>query len=138
MREEAILATEEPAVQRGTRGQIAAQISTRAVQILHDYTGRGPTKARTILNHDSVTIILQDALTKGELSLVNAGREAEVLRTRHSYQEVMGPDLTQIVEDAVGRKVIAFLSDNHANPDVAVEFFLLEPQEAADTQPAAG
>jgi uncharacterized protein YbcI len=110
------------------RGQISSDISTQAVQIVHEYTGRGPTKARTVLNHDSVTIILQDSLTKGELKLVEAGRGDEVLRTRHAYQQVMRQDLTRIVEKALDRKVIAFLSDNHAVPDVAIEFFLLEPQ----------
>lgn len=100
------------------RGQISSDISTQAVQIVHEYTGRGPTKARTVLNHDSVTIILQDSLTKGELKLVEAGRGDEVLRTRHAYQQVMRQDLTRIVEKALERKVIAFLSDNHAVPDV--------------------
>src|SRR5215211_2705763 len=108
------------------RGEIAAQISTGAVRLLSDYTGRGPTKAHTVINRDSVTIVLRDTLTKGERSLVTAGKRVEVLGARHAYQEVMGPDLTSLVENAIHRKVAAFLSANHVEPDVAVEFFLLE------------
>jgi uncharacterized protein YbcI len=109
------------------RGETAAQISTGCVQLLSEYTGRGPTKAHTILNRDSVTIILQETLTKGERSLVAADEEDHVLRSRYAYQQVMREDLTALVERAVDRKVIAFLSANHLDPDVAVEFFLLEP-----------
>jgi uncharacterized protein YbcI len=117
--------------QRERRGEVAAGISTRTVQILHDYTGRGPTKAHTIINRDTVIIVLQDTLTKGERSLVDAGCEQEVLRTRRAYQETMREDLTKLVEQSLERTVIAFLSDNHVDPDIGVEFFLLAPQDGA-------
>jgi uncharacterized protein YbcI len=111
------------------RGEIASRISTGAVQLLSEYTGRGPTKAHTILNRDSVTIVLQDTLTKGERSLAAKGKQEEVLHTRHAYQQVMRNDLTQLVEQAVGRNVTAFMSANHIDPDTAVEFFLLEASD---------
>lgn len=110
-------------------GEISARISTGAVQLLSEYTGRGPTKAHTILNKDSVTIILRNLLTKGERSLVAADKGDEVLRSRYAYQQVMRVDLSELVERAVDRKVIAFLSANHLDPDVAVEFFLLESSD---------
>ena len=121
----------QAAYQHG-RGEIGAQISTGAVQLASEYTGRGPTKAHTIINRDSVTIVLQDTLTKGERSLVAAGKQDEVHRSRYAYQQVMGDELTALVEEAVERKVIAFLSANHLDPDVAVEFFLLEPDPTAE------
>jgi uncharacterized protein YbcI len=118
------------------RGEIGAQISTGAVKLLSEYTGRGPTRAHTIMNRDSVVIVLRDTLTKGERSLVAGGKQDEVQRTRYAYQQVMGDELTALVEDAVERKVIAFLSANHMDPDVAVEFFLLEPDESTNGGPA--
>jgi uncharacterized protein YbcI len=117
------------------RGEIGAHISTGAVKLLSEYTGRGPTRAHTILNRDSVIIVLRDTLTKGERSLVAGGKQEEVQRTRYAYQQVMGDELTILVEEAVERKVIAFLSANHLNPDVAVEFFLLEPEESPNGGP---
>jgi uncharacterized protein YbcI len=122
---------------RESTGATAARISTSAVQLLSDYTGRGPTKSHTIINRDSVTIILRDALTKGERRLVEAGREDEVLQSRHAYQDVMRNDLTALVERETGRKVIAFLSDNHVDPDVGVEFFLLEAAATASDSGSA-
>jgi uncharacterized protein YbcI len=114
------------------RGEIGAQISTGAVKLLSEYTGRGPTKAHTVINRDSVTIVLQDTLTKGERSLVAGGKQEDVQRSRYAYQQVMGDELTALVEKTVERKVIAFLSANHFDPDVAVEFFLLEPNPSGD------
>jgi uncharacterized protein YbcI len=115
------------------RGETAARISTGAVQLLNEYTGRGPTKSQTILNRDSVTIVLRDNLSKGERTLVSAGKDDEVLQSRHAYQQLMREDLTALVEGAINRKVIAFLSANHVDPDVGVEFFLLEPDPSGET-----
>jgi uncharacterized protein YbcI len=105
-------------------------ISTATVQLLHEYTGRGPTKAKTVINEDLVTILLADTLTNGEQRLVESGREERVLQLRHDYQLTMRDDLVAIVERQLGRTVIAFMSQNHIDPDLAVEVFVLEPAEA--------
>jgi uncharacterized protein YbcI len=102
-------------------------ISTAAVQLLHEYTGRGPTKAKTLISDDVVTLLLADTLTKGERTLVDNGRAERVLQVRHDYQLTMRDDLVAIVERQLARKVIAFMSQNHIDPDLAVEVFVLEP-----------
>jgi uncharacterized protein YbcI len=106
----------------------SATISTAAVQLLHDYTGRGPTKAKTLVNENMVTILLADTLTKGERKLVENGHGERVIELRHDYQLVMRDDLVALVERQLDRKVIAFMSQNHIDPDLAVEVFVLEPQ----------
>jgi uncharacterized protein YbcI len=40
----------------------------------------------------------------------------------------MSKEAVAHVEEITGRKVLAFLSDNHIDPDVAVESFVLEPE----------
>ena len=105
-------------------------ISTATVQLLHEYTGRGPTKAKTVINEDLVTIVLADTLTKGEQKLVDNGLAERVLQLRHDYQLTMRDDLVAIVERQLDRTVIAFMSQNHIDPDLAVEVFVLEPAEA--------
>jgi len=102
-------------------------ISTAAVRLLHEYTGRGPTKAKTLINDDVVTLLLADTLTKGERTLVDNGRSERVLQVRHDYQLTMRDDLIAIVERQLNRNVIAFMSQNHIDPDLAVEVFVLEP-----------
>lgn len=114
-----------------TDGTVAAEISRRAVQILREYTGRGPTKAMTVLTKDTVAIILADTLTMGEQSLVGMGEQEHVLRSRRSYQELMRPDLVALIEEQTDRTVHAFFSDNQIGPDYGVEFFLLDPFPSA-------
>jgi uncharacterized protein YbcI len=105
----------------------SANISREAVKLLRDYTGRGPTKAKTTINDDSVMILLADALTKGERKLVERGKPDHVLHLRHEFQKVMRDDLVALVERETERKVIGFMSDNHIDPDLAAEIFVLEP-----------
>ena len=116
--------------QRESAQSPAAQISQTAVRLLRDYTGRGPTKARTTINTDTVMIVFGDTLTKAEKALVANGKEDRVLQLRHDFQMVMRDDLIGIVESAMGRKVIAFMSTNHVDPDLAVEVFMLEQDGA--------
>ncbi len=118
----------EPRLELAQAGQQAAAISNFVVRLLSEYTGRGPTKARTHLSDDLVVVVLQDTLTKGERSLVRDGRGELVLHTRRAYQGTMREELISGVQELTGRRVQAFLSDNHIDPDVAVETFVLAPQ----------
>ena len=54
-------------------GRLGAAISNAVVRLLAEYTGRGPTKARTTIRSDMVIVLLQDTLTKGERVLVTTG-----------------------------------------------------------------
>jgi uncharacterized protein YbcI len=105
-----------------------AMISDAAVKLLREYTGRGPTRSRTTIDRDTVMIMLGDTLTRGERKLVEDGKAESVLNLRHEYQLTMRDDLVAAVEDATERKVVAFMSQNHIDPDLAVEVFTLEPE----------
>ncbi|MGA7705871.1 MAG: Na-translocating system protein MpsC family protein [Solirubrobacteraceae bacterium] len=121
--------------ERTSAGSVAAEISNAVVRLLSEYTGRGPTRARTHITEELISVVLRDTLTKGEISLIAAGKTELVLAARKAYQEAMGADLTAAVEHHSGRKVLAFLSDNHLEPDIAIESFVLEPRsgEAPDS-----
>ncbi len=106
---------------------VAASISNRVVHLMSAFTGRGPTKAWTSLDQDLVSVVLRDTLTRGERSLVADGQSDLVLNMRRAYQMTMREELVAAVEEATGRTVVAFLSDNHIDPDVAIESFVLEP-----------
>ncbi|MCW3067526.1 MAG: hypothetical protein JWL67_151 [Solirubrobacterales bacterium] len=117
-------------------GVLSSAISNATVRLLSEYTGRGPTKARTYITGDLITVVLQDTLTKGERNLVRNGGASLVLQSRKAYQKTMGPDLVARVEELTGRRVLAFLSDNHIDPDYAVESFVLERRgDTAAEQP---
>jgi uncharacterized protein YbcI len=116
------------------RGERAAAISNLVVRLVSDYTGRGPTKAHTHLNEDLVTVVLENSLTKGERSLVRDGKSDLVLSTRLAFQETMRDDLIAGIEQLTGRRVRAFLSANHMEPDIAIESFVLDGASAAGEQ----
>ena len=127
-------------------GQLLADISNAVVHCTRDYTGRGPTKARTTIANDMVVTRMEDTLTKGERSLADSGKGEMVTDIRRCFQTTMRKDLVSRVEELTGRKVIAFMSDNHIEPDMGVEIFILEPSgsdgdgsrpdEVAGTEPA--
>ena len=108
-------------------GQLSAAISNTVVKELTRTTGRGPTKARTTLGDNGVFVVLQDSLTVGEQTLNDAGQGQVVLDLRRRWQAVMQADVSREIEELTGRKVVGFMSDNHIDPDLAVEVFVLEP-----------
>jgi uncharacterized protein YbcI len=122
----------DPPAERLTGGQLRAAISNAVVHIQREYLGRGPTKARTSVADNTVVVILKDTLTKAERSLVDSGDHDEVRRVRQRFQRTMRDDLVAAVEALTGRSVLAFMSDNHIEPDLACEVFVLEPDPAAE------
>ena len=102
--------------------------SNHVVRLLGEYTGRGPTRARTHFEEHLITVVVEDLLTKGERSLVRDGKTALVLDMRRAYQQTMQNELVAGVEQITGRRVVAFLSANHIDPDVAIESFVLAPR----------
>ena len=118
------MSSDESASGRGSQG---LKISNGIVRLMHDATGRGPNKARTEMGRDLIAVVLGDTLTKAERTLVEHGRTEEVLTARRAMQEVIGPEACQLVEEVSGRKVLAFMSENHIDPDLSVELFVLEP-----------
>jgi uncharacterized protein YbcI len=87
-----------------------------------------------------VLCVLEDTMTKAERTLASAGKEDSVLRVRHELQNAMRNDLTAAVEEFTHRKVVAFLSANHVEPDLSAELFVLEEPfaETADVSVPLG
>jgi uncharacterized protein YbcI len=110
-----------------TPGRMQLEIANAVVGLMHRRTGRGPTRARTIMVDDLVVVVLADSLLKAEKSLVEADRAHVVLDLRRTFQETMREELTEAVESLTGRKVRAFMSANHIEPDLAAEIFVMEP-----------
>lgn len=108
-------------------GSAGMAISNGITATLREYTGRGPSEARTLVDRDAVVVILVDTLTKGE-RIVAAEDPRHVLHGRLRIQEAMTDDVVAIVEREMGRRVIAFMSANHIDPDMAAEVFVLAPE----------
>ena len=114
-----------------SRGPTTAEISTRLVQLHSRYYGKGPTKAKTHMVNDTVVCILKGGFTTVERTLIDTGDVESVLRVRSSFQHAMEGEFRKVIEEETGRKVIAYMSQVHADPDLAVELFVLEPVDEA-------
>jgi uncharacterized protein YbcI len=104
-----------------------ASISNGLAQLHTQYYGRGPTATKTYIVDDTVLCILREGFTTVERTLIDGGRPEAVHDIRRTFQAAMEDEFTRVVEAATGRRVVAYLSQVHVEPDVAVELFLLEP-----------
>jgi uncharacterized protein YbcI len=130
----------EPETERTPDGSLQMAISNAVVGYLREYTGRGPTKARTTIRDNVVLVMLEHTLNKGEQVLVSRGRSEKVLALRHEYQEAMREESSQKVAELTGRSVIAFMSANSLDPDLASEIYVLDgqPDYTVRSRPAIG
>ena len=113
-------------------GDRAAAISNAIVSLHRQRAGKGPTKAKTHVLDDVLLVVLENGSAPIERTLAEHGRADLVHEVRRSFQDAMGDAFIAVVERETGRKVRAFLSQSHPDPDVSVEVFLLEPVEAGD------
>lgn len=112
------------------QGEHARQATAagNAVTRLHrDYYGRGAGRTRVVYQRNFLTVYLEDIYTPVERTLIDAGRQETVKSTRQDFQMAMRDPFTIAVEAVTGRKVIAFMSQVHFDPDMAAEVFVLEP-----------
>ena len=116
----------EKAASHGMGARLAA-ISTGLVTLHKDYYGRGPTEAKTYAINDTIICILKGGFTSVEETLMADGKFDEVENLRRSFQATMKERFVSVVEAAIEREVIGYMSQIHSEPDVAVELFLLEP-----------
>jgi uncharacterized protein YbcI len=117
-----------------------AQISTGLVQLHSRFYGKGPTKAKTHIVDDTVVSVLRGGFTTVERTLIEDGNHDSVYQMRRSFQQAMEEEFRTVVETATGRHVIAYMSQIHTDPDLAIELFVLESEEEpteADEVPAS-
>jgi uncharacterized protein YbcI len=106
-----------------------AEVTKGMVSLHRRFYGKGPTEAKTYAIDDTVVCILHGGFTTVERTLIEEKDVEAVLRVRRSFQRAMEQHFTAVVEEALGRKVIAYMSQIHEDPDLAVELFVLEPGE---------
>jgi uncharacterized protein YbcI len=109
-----------------TGNQLAAAISDAIVRMHRQYYGKGPSEAKTFLVGDFCFCVLKEPFTTVEQTLIEVGRQQSVRDVRQSFQDAMAIKFKQAVEELSGREVIAFMSQTHVGPDMAVEAFQFE------------
>jgi uncharacterized protein YbcI len=113
-------------------GEIVATISRRLVHLLKEYYGKGPTRAKTHYFGDVVLVLLRGGFTKVEETLLQEGYGDAVIEQRMRFQDAMRPRFNEVIEDATGREVVAFMSGSHQDPDILSELFILAPSQPGE------
>jgi uncharacterized protein YbcI len=108
-------------------GRLLAAISTKIVAILREHYGRGPTRAKTYALDDLIVVVMRGSgFTPLEQTMMDDGGAERVVAMRHDFQRLIGDRYKQAIEELTGRKVIAFLSQAHVEPDITVEIFFMD------------
>jgi uncharacterized protein YbcI len=107
-------------------GELNAAVTSALVGIHNQYLGRGPKTASTFHHGNVLVTLMNDVLTHAEKSLTQAQHTDAVSHMRHLFQGTMEADFRAAVERLTGRKVVAFISGNHVEPDIAAELFILD------------
>jgi uncharacterized protein YbcI len=58
--------------------------------------------------------------------MVEGGEPNRVLDMRRDFQRMMKARYSEMIEELTGRKVLAFLSQAHIEPDLTIEMFLMD------------
>jgi uncharacterized protein YbcI len=107
-------------------GELNAAVTRELVRIHTAAIGRGPRKSYSFHNGDTLITVMLEVLTRAEQTLVAYEEGNAVLAMRRLSQRAMAEEMKAAVAQLTGRKVLAFMSDNHLDPDMAVQVFVLE------------
>jgi uncharacterized protein YbcI len=110
-------------------GEALTAISNGLAQLHMRFYGRGPAKVKAHVVEDLVVCVLWNGFTTVEQTLLSRGETEAVEAFRRTFQTTMEEHFTAVVEEATGRQVRAYMSQVNVGPDVAVEMFMLEPEE---------
>ncbi len=107
-------------------GRLLAEITNQIVALMREHYGRGPIKAKTYVLDNLIVCVLSNGFTAIERTMMEGGEPDRVLEMRRGFQRVMKERYTAMIEALTGRKVLAFLSQAHVEPDLTIEMFLMD------------
>ncbi|MGA2927106.1 MAG: Na-translocating system protein MpsC family protein, partial [Solirubrobacteraceae bacterium] len=87
----------------------------------------GPMKAKTYALDDIIVVVMRGSgFTPLEQTIMDSGQPERVVWMRHDFQHMVTKRFTDTIQELTGRKVLAFLSQAHVEPDVTVEMFFVD------------
>ena len=87
---------------------------------MREHYGRGPIKAKTYVLDNLIVCVLSDGFTAIERTMMEGGEPERVLEMRRDFQRIMKVRYSEMIEELTDRKVLAFLSQAHVEPDLTV------------------
>jgi uncharacterized protein YbcI len=109
---------------------LLSAISTGIVKMLREHYGRGPIKAKTYALDDIVVCVLRGsgftALEQTMMDSSDIDRGDRVVAMREDFQRLMAQRYRALIEQLTDRRVLAFLSQAHVEPDITLEVFFID------------
>src|SRR3954453_12955195 len=87
-----------------------AEVTKGMISLHRRFYGKGPTRVKTYAIDDTVVCVLEGGFTTVERTLIDEDDVEAVLQVRRSFQRAMESQFTDVVEDALSRKVVAYMS----------------------------
>ena len=113
--------------ERLSGGHLLSAISNSIVRILRERYGRGPMKAKTYALDDIIVVVLRaGGFTAAEQTMIDSVEPDRVVEMREDFQRVMAHDYKETIERLTDRKVLAFLSNAHVEPELTLEVFFVD------------
>jgi uncharacterized protein YbcI len=111
-------------------GKLLSAISTSIVKLVREHYGRGPIKAKTYALDDIVVVVMRGSgftpLEQTMMDSPDADSAERVVAMREDFQRLMARRYRDTIEQLTGRKVLAFLSQAHVEPDITLEVFFID------------
>jgi uncharacterized protein YbcI len=106
-----------------------AEVTNAVVGLHRTHYGKGPTRSKSYLMDDVLICVMREVLTTVERTLIEAGEVERVRDTRLAFQDAMQDVFKAAVEQILGRRVLGYTSQVLVDEAVAIELFVLGPEE---------
>jgi uncharacterized protein YbcI len=112
---------------------LLVQIAGGMAQAQKEFFGNGPSHAKAYMLDDMLLIVMRGSMTVAERTMLDFGEADQVREFRQRFENRMAAQLTGMIEELTGRKVLTYQSQIMFDPDVVIEIFVFE----SDGSPAA-
>ena len=108
--------------------RVLRTVSRAIVELYKEQFGRGPeTVSSRFAGPDTLITLLGNSLTPVERTMRDMGEGQRLRDIRMLFQHATEDKFRAIIEDATGRRVVAFMSGIDVAHDVSCEVFTLAP-----------
>ncbi len=115
-------------------GSLLAQISNAFVSMQKEYWGIGPLEAKSYMMDDLLLIVMRGGLTRAEHTMLDFGQQDMVRNFRQTFENEMTQQLTGMIEELTGRKVLTYQSQILFDPNIVAELFVFDRAAGAGAE----
>jgi uncharacterized protein YbcI len=105
---------------------LLARISTEMVRAQKQFFGKGPTQAKSYFLDDMLIIVMKGGMTTAEKTMLEFDESDKVRDFRQVFENRMTEQLSGMIEEITGRKVLTYQSQILFDPDRIFEIFVFD------------